>query len=565
VNRPYGALLVVLLALSLPDLCAQQPAFRAGVDVVSLDVTVLDKNRRPVRGLTAADFTVLEGGKSRPIVAFAEVVTPQASVDSTVAAPWLREAARDVVTNDPSEGRLVVIMFDHTIPVGAGMAARKIANAIVDQLGPGDLAAVIFTQHLARPQNFTADKARLRDSVRSPVIGASLITNTAETGQCPCGLCSLEAVTGVAKAMAEVPRRQKALFFIGGAIAVDIKPEAGLTDCSVHTIPATADMFLAAQRANVVIHALDPTGLRSDFSADRRKVGVDASPRGGPPNAPESLRVLTERTGGRAVLFDNQAEKVVPEIFAESGSYYLIGFEADAGGAGANPRAFYTVNVRVAGRDISVHRRSGYYLPSAAIASRAAPVAPGLSPLESAVQGQLPKMGIPLRVAIAPFRLPGAVDPTLAIALNLNPDPPLAGRIEAITTAYDTHGNALGTQRLSVELPESRGPAGGREHELLSRIELRPGRYEIRLAAREVGSGRTGSVYTFVDVPDFRRAALSLSGVAIETSPAPGRWYQGRCHRCCRSRPPRCAGSRRPARCGRSRASINRSPRNRSR
>ena len=36
----------------------QSPTFRAGVDVVQLDVSVLDKNRRPVRGLTAADFTL---------------------------------------------------------------------------------------------------------------------------------------------------------------------------------------------------------------------------------------------------------------------------------------------------------------------------------------------------------------------------------------------------------------------------------------------------------------------------------------------------------------------------
>src|SRR6187551_1856152 len=35
-----------------------RPEFRAGTDIVTLDVVVLDKDRKPVRGLTVADFVV---------------------------------------------------------------------------------------------------------------------------------------------------------------------------------------------------------------------------------------------------------------------------------------------------------------------------------------------------------------------------------------------------------------------------------------------------------------------------------------------------------------------------
>ena len=44
-----------------------QPTFQTGVELVQLDVSVLDDKRQPVRGLSAADFTVLENGVPRPV------------------------------------------------------------------------------------------------------------------------------------------------------------------------------------------------------------------------------------------------------------------------------------------------------------------------------------------------------------------------------------------------------------------------------------------------------------------------------------------------------------------
>ena len=43
------------------------PQFRTSIDIVHMDVSVLDSRRRPVRGLTPADFTILENGKPQPV------------------------------------------------------------------------------------------------------------------------------------------------------------------------------------------------------------------------------------------------------------------------------------------------------------------------------------------------------------------------------------------------------------------------------------------------------------------------------------------------------------------
>src|SRR5690606_35932177 len=91
----------------------QQPVFRTGVELIELDVSVLDANRRPVRGLTADDFTVLEDGQPQPVVAVSHV--DLADYDPSRSAR-MRYVTRDVAANDlsdqPGDGRLVAIVFD---------------------------------------------------------------------------------------------------------------------------------------------------------------------------------------------------------------------------------------------------------------------------------------------------------------------------------------------------------------------------------------------------------------------------------------------------------------------
>src|SRR5688572_9225865 len=132
----------------------QPPTFRTGVDAVQLDVSVLDKERRPVRGLTGADFTVLEDGKPREIVAFSAIELPPVP---TAAPTGVDAVPPDVVRNDLPQGRLAVILIDPflervmvpgrvTIADPPGLTAlRATARAVVDSLAPGDLAALGHT------------------------------------------------------------------------------------------------------------------------------------------------------------------------------------------------------------------------------------------------------------------------------------------------------------------------------------------------------------------------------------------------------------------------------------
>src|ERR1017187_5976525 len=141
---------------------AQQPVFRAGTEIVELDVSVLDKDHKPVRGLTKSDFTIQEDGRPQQIVAFTAVDLPAPVPPS---ATWMTTAPRDVETNQIGEARIVVIVLDDALVGGRDpwkiKSTKDIARTIVNDLGPSDLAAVIFTGDNRSTQDFTTDHPRL--------------------------------------------------------------------------------------------------------------------------------------------------------------------------------------------------------------------------------------------------------------------------------------------------------------------------------------------------------------------------------------------------------------------
>ena len=51
-----------------------------------------------------------------------------------------------------------------------------------------------------------------------------------------------------------------------------------------------------------------------------------------------------------------------------------------------------------------------------------------------------------------------------------------------------------------------------------TRLQLPPGRYQLRVAARESGTGRVGSVNYDLDVPDFTKDPIAMSGVVIASA-----------------------------------------------
>ena len=531
----YGVVVGALVSAAVAWPSARQqnpppPGFRSTVDVVRVEATVLDKDRHPVRGLTADDFSVLENGQARPVVAFAPVELPRTPPSMQKTAAWLRDAPRDIVSNDGTDaGRLVVIAFDWSVRFYDQALARRIALAAVDALGPTDEATVLFTKPAPTagiPQGFTGDHARLRAAISQPFAVAltdphpdrskTIIDPEGYTsGECLCGLCTLDALTALGRTLRSVSQRPKVVLFIGtyvrtfeamrpttappnipGQIRPSFSTMPGTTDCPARLRDARRAFERAMAEANVTVHVLNPVGIDTESSTPL-----------GPGRMRErqdSLPIIADLTGGRTVTNTETPENQVASILDESSAYYVLGFTP-----GSSPRAEAErpIELRVRRPGVTVKARNQYSL-----ADQPAPAAQPREILTRAVTAVLPARSVPVEISAVPI-----VAGTRVAALLIGRLGTGAMRPTAMMTAALTPRAVPVTSR-RIAIPP---PAGGRDSgasAVVSVLLLEPGAYEIRAAA-EVPSGAAGSVHTFVDIPDFRRAPLAMSGVLLHVAP----------------------------------------------
>ena len=486
---------------------APKPPFRAGVEIVDVDVSVLDKFRLPVTGFTAGDFTVLEDGKPRPIVAFTPVDLPPREQPT---APWMAEVASDLQTNDlQREGRLVVVLLDRSIAFTEIEVARRVAEAAVEQLRPADLAAIAYTEY-GLPQNFTADRHRLLAAIRQP--SADLPDgDTGNASPCFCGTCTLERITSIADAVRNVRQRRKILFVIGSRIAVTARG-----GCSAAVGDARSRALRAIGAANLTVYVFDPSGVPTLMGTASMRTPPR---RGGLANLQRlgNLKILPDETGGRAVLANNKPEATLPAIFRESNWYYVLGFNP----AHSDGR-FHNITVKVVGRrDVILQARRGYVADNGAPrVSTGAPKGVERS-LYAALAGLWPKGDLPLTVSATPLATPGlrSAAVVLTVGVGLSSGAAAPRRFNVLVGAFDRNGQGLAFEQGTVTASPRQAAGGPAGYDLLARLELKPGRYEIRAAVEDAVTGETGSVYSYADVPNFLREFVSLSGIFLQTTP----------------------------------------------
>lgn len=540
------------------------------VNYVEVDAFVTDAAGTPVTDLQAADFEVLEDGAPQTVASFARVDIPIEKGERPLFSTDPIEA--DVQSNEAVEGRVYLLVLDdlHT-EVTHTPRVRDAARRFVERsFGDNDLAAVIYTSGRVRDaQDFTNNRRlllraidrftgrKLTSATVEQIRNAALndTTNRIEPGPDPGrterewrARAVMSTVRKAAEFMAGVRGRRKAMLLIGEGIEYNLTESVDLPQSSTPvpgaTTSATAalvrgdtqDAIAAATRGNVTIYAIDPRGLLTGteelITAGRtfEDQGVGStSILNERRNAQASLQEMAARTGGFAALNRNEMNTAFDRIVAENSSYYMLGYHADNG---RREGRFRRIEVRVKRPGVRVRARSGYY-EARGRAPESAPMkgTDGLPPaLVAGLNSPIPISGLPLKVFAAPFK---GNAPNAAVALAIEVDVSklsfvekaglFTDGLEVAIGALDADGKALPGERHTVGLnfkPDTYARARERGVRVLSRHALPPGRYQLRVAAANTAGTVSGAVLYDIDIPDFYRAPLSMSGVAITSTRA---------------------------------------------
>lgn len=388
-----------------------------------------------------------------------------------------------------------------------------------DQQVTNEFAALIMAEGLAVSEEDAVLQARSR--ARNVLQRASTVArNTYQT---------LEQVV---RKSAQMPGRKIVILISDGFLLDSFN-----TDSSDRLRRVTD----AAARANAVVYTFDAKGL--DATPPKNWTGAGFRVKSDERfMMQEPLAAIAEQTGGRLYKNRNDMRPDISKSLAEASRYYLLAWRPDPELRGKDK--FRRIDVKVKGRpELTVRLQNGYLQEEPKDAKELAKAAKGeaknvkaggsaAAPPPDPVQEQLraalnsvaPAAGLPTSLAVnymeaevgavlaASVRVEGsAVDFTRA-----------AGRVKAevdvVGVVYDSKGKSEATfsRRLSLDAPESRFEGGRTPNVYYNyQTKLAPGLHQMRVATRDVKTGRVGSAVQWVEVPDLSRRGLALSSLLV--------------------------------------------------
>jgi VWFA-related protein len=553
-----------------------EDVIRISTDLVQTGVSVFDRQGRFIEGLKKEDFELKVDGKPVEVGFFERIATGSVGEEAQLGAARgdsrakVKDTVKDaVLAKPPDRGRVVIFFVDdiHIAPDNLKRAKDTIIRFIDRKMGHNDLVAITSSSgQVGFLQQYTDNKDVLKMAVSRltyrnyatrdielPVMtdGQAMLINQGDkavlgyfieetvrmmsvpppkaeeivkrrarilmaqaSGLIKGTLSTLETLS---RRSAGLPGR-KLIFFISDGFPLD-----AINGDTPDRLRRIAD---ASIRSGVVIYTMDARGLVTDMM----DATVDNPPSGLAAFASRAvgedvLNALAADTGGRFIHNTNVLGPDLTKALKETSVYYLLAWRPNEEGGG---KKFRSIEVRIKNRpELSVRVQRGYFEATPEVKQKelaSAKTAAPPDPLRKAINSLFPKRELPTRLALSYMDTP-AEGSAIVASMKIESDAlkfeqqgeKSTAVVDIAGTVFDAQGKTMDSfrQRLTITPASSAGGAKTQDIIYNYRATLKPGLYQVRVAALDRASGQTGSAAEWVEIPDLSKHGLSMSSLIV--------------------------------------------------
>ena len=393
----------------------QGGVIRRSFDMITTDVIVRDNNGQFIADLKKGDFELFEDGVNQELVSF--LLTHGGRVYNAAAPPPPPPMEGIILppsrpTSDAA-GRIWLIFVDdlHLDFHNTGRIKdlfKKLSKELVHE---GDMFGIVSSGPSSLAIDLTYDRKRLDEAI-DKISGAGLkpneILDAPVSAEGPSEVryrahVAFDTAYDIMKKLEQVHNRRKAFVYVSNGYDFNpfsetrkkndeelyrqMNPNSGSDDGSGNSGSVSdtnpfmrqgnqfsfadlaselSELTRQANRANATIYAIDPRGLVGGPDLDEKVDMMDFQ--NYVTTSQNSLRVLSEQTGGFATVNQNDFVKALKRIDAETSDYYVVGYYS------TNPdptQRRRRVEVKVKRPNVEVRYRTEYTLkPTKAPATR---------------------------------------------------------------------------------------------------------------------------------------------------------------------------------------------------
>ena len=551
---------------------------RVNTALVQTDVMVFDKGGTFVQDLKREQFVLKINGKERQISFFEQVRAGSRNEEAQLAAARGNAVTASGTPVPLDRGRTIFFFVDDLHLSASSMhQARTLLSRFIDrEMSQNDEAAITSTSgQIGFLQQLTDNKAVLRAatdrlkprpySVRdteSPPMSeyqALLIDRRDEDVLNVFVDEVLKQSPGTPRAIAEEQVRARSSAMLHEAASVTANTLATLESLVKNSASLSgrklifflSDGFFldarnsdsydrvqkitsAAAASGVIIYSIDTRGLTTGMPDASIQSVIDTSGRltranGGELMASQDgLNALANDTGGRAFFNSNALSAAVTSALKETSIYYLLAWRPETEEQ-RNPR-FRRVEVSVIGRpELLVRSRRGFGEVEPATRTKNTPETaktktPG-EELRASLRAPYPQSSLPVSVT-ANFVDTAQRGSVLVVALKIATNQLVFESVAGAPTAYvdlagivfDDQGKMMSSFDKHLTLKANTANANGPPPESLFYNHfsvIKPGLYEVRVAAFEEKQRRAGSALQWIEIPDLTTKSLALSSLIV--------------------------------------------------